>query len=424
MWASFLKQKYIQRQWIAVAKWERNGRVTRREKVKQTKQANVMDDLLDLDFSGFGPEKVRMDDGWNTPNDAMIGERKREKKMEERMNRPLPLFQQQPRPANPPFQPQPFNQQPPFNQVAQPFNQPLPSLPPRADAMMFGGVPSYPPMDYSYPPYPPYPQQSQTISVDYMLSSNPSDLHRGPLPPQDAFMNMPPNYMQQGFLNPSLLPQGMPQQPMPQQPMPQQSLPQQPMPQQGLPQQGLPQQGLPQQPIPQGLPQQPIQPMPQQGLPQQAIQQPIQQPFVPLSPALTAIQPSQPPSVLGQTKVESPTAIVHKDSSKTTIIPLMNPARDVPPPPQIHHQRGLSSVVHNTGLVEDDSTEDEDDYESQIEKNERKTDENVKRKVMNALQSALSDLQLTGIQIKWSDIEVDRRIGVGGFAIVYHGLYR
>ena len=128
--------------------------------------------------------------------------------------------------------------------------------------------------------------------------------------------------------------------------------------------------------------------------------------------------------MLGQTKVESPTAIVHKDSSKTTIIPLMNPARDVPPPPQIHHQRGLSSVVHNTGLVEDDSTEDEDDYESQIEKNERKTDENVKRKVMNALQSALSDLQLTGIQIKWSDIEVDRRIGVGGFAIVYHGLYR
>lgn len=160
--------------------------------------------------------------------------------------------------------------------------------------------------------------------------------------------------------------------------------------------------------------------MPQQGLPQQ----PIQQSFVPLSPALTAIQPSQPPSVLGQTKVESPTAIIHKDSSKTTIIPLMNPARDVPPPPQIHHQRGLSSVVHNTGLVEDDSTEDEDDYESQIEKNERKTDENVKRKVMNALQSALSDLQLTGIQIKWSDIEVDRRIGVGGFAIVYHGLYR
>ena len=72
----------------------------------------------------------------------------------------------------------------------------------------------------------------------------------------------------------------------------------------------------------------------------------------------------------------------------------------------------------------DESTEDEDDYESQIEKNERKTDENVKRKVMNALQSALSDLQLTGIQIKWSDIEVDRRIGVGGFAIVYHGLYR
>ena len=169
--------------------------------------------------------------------------------------------------------------------------------------------------------------------------------------------------------------------------------------------------------------------MPQNMIPQnmmmpQGMQQGMQQqPFVPPTPTLTAVKPAQPPSVLGQTRVESPSAVIRRDSSKTTIIPLMNPARDAPQP-QIHHQRGLSSVVHNTGLVEDESTEDEDDYESQIEKNERKTDENVKRKVMSALQSALSDLQLTGIQIKWSDIEVDRRIGVGGFAIVYHGLYR
>ena len=184
--------------------------------------------------------------------------------------------------------------------------------------------------------------------------------------------------------------------------------------------------------MPQGMPQNMPQGMPQNMLPQNVmVPQNMppsmpQQPFVPLTPTLTAVKPAQPPSVLGQTHVESPSAVIRRDSSKTTIIPLMNPARDAPqlPPPQTRHQRGLSSVVHNTGLVEDESTEDEDDYESQIEKNERKTDENVKRKVMNALQSALSDLQLTGIQIKWSDIEVDRRIGVGGFAIVYHGLYR
>ena len=68
--------------------------------------------------------------------------------------------------------------------------------------------------------------------------------------------------------------------------------------------------------------------------------------------------------------------------------------------------------------------EDEEDYESRVEKNERKTDDTVKQKVMTALQSALSDLQLTGIQIRWAEIEVDQRIGVGGFAIVYHGMYR
>ena len=81
-------------------------------------------------------------------------------------------------------------------------------------------------------------------------------------------------------------------------------------------------------------------------------------------------------------------------------------------------------MVRNAGLVEDDSSEDEVDYESRIEKSESQADEALKRKVMTALQSALSDLQLTGIQIRWSEIEVDERIGVGGFAIVYHGMYR
>ena len=161
-------------------------------------------------------------------------------------------------------------------------------------------------------------------------------------------------------------------------------------------------------------PQPPAQPQPQP----QPLMQPPQPLFMPATPQITAIRPPQPPSVLGQHKVETPVPV---DSTKTTIVPLMNPAREQPAP---HHQRGLSSVVHNASVVEDNSTEDEEDYEARIESNELKTDEKVKKKVMSALQSALSDLQLTGIQIKWSDIEVDDRIGVGGFAIVYHGMYR
>lgn len=478
-------------------KWACDVGLTRREKVKQARQANVMEDLLDLDFSGFGPEKVRMDDGWNAPNETLLGERKREKKMEQRRANPPSLFSPPQSavptvpaaPAAPGFAPQPYApMQPPFTPMR-------PQLPPRTDGLLYGGVPSYPPMDY-YPPYPPYPQQApgtpagqapQSYSMDFMMSSTPSSDLRSSIPPPEPFLNMSPSFMPPQNMPQNMPPQGMPPQGMPPQGMAQggpQNMPPQGMPPQGMPQgmpqsmaQGMPQsmqqggpQGMPQsmaqgmqQSMPQGMPQgmpqsMPPQSMPQnmpqnmpqgfmnpslmpqnmpQGMPQNMLPQNVmvpqnmppsmpQQPFVPLTPTLTAVKPAQPPSVLGQTHVESPSAVIRRDSSKTTIIPLMNPARDAPqlPPPQTRHQRGLSSVVHNTGLVEDESTEDEDDYESQIEKNERKTDENVKRKVMNALQSALSDLQLTGIQIKWSDIEVDRRIGVGGFAIVYHGLYR
>ena len=424
-------------------KWACDVGLTRREKVKQARQASVMEDLLDLDFSGFGPEKVRMDDGWNAPNETLLGERKREKKMEQRRANPPSLFSPPQSavptvpaaPAAPGFAPQPYApMQPPFTPMR-------PQLPPRTDGLLYGGVPSYPPMDY-YPPYP------QSYSMDFMMSSTPSSDLRSSIPPPEPFLNMSPSFMPPQNMPQNMPPQGMPPQGMPPQGMPQ-NMPQN-MPQsmqqggpQGMPPQGMPQ-GMPQnmpQGMPQGMPQSmPPQNMPQnmpQGMPQNMLPQNVmvpqnmpqsmpQQPFVPLTPTLTAVKPAQPPSVLGQTHVESPSAVIRRDSSKTTIIPLMNPARDAPqlPPPQTRHQRGLSSVVHNTGLVEDESTEDEDDYESQIEKNERKTDENVKRKVMNALQSALSDLQLTGIQIKWSDIEVDRRIGVGGFAIVYHGLYR
>lgn len=159
--------------------------------------------------------------------------------------------------------------------------------------------------------------------------------------------------------------------------------------------------------------------------PPQPSAQPFAQPFAqptvpPPAPSLLPSRPAQLPSLLGKPA----------EASKTTIVPLMNPAREPPAPacepptPTPTHRRGLSSVVRNAGLVEDDSSEDEVDYESRIEKSESQADEALKRKVMTALQSALSDLQLTGIQIRWSEIEVDERIGVGGFAIVYHGMYR
>lgn len=45
-------------------------------------------------------------------------------------------------------------------------------------------------------------------------------------------------------------------------------------------------------------------------------------------------------------------------------------------------------------------------------------------RVVNALQARLSDVQLTGIQINWEEVAIDQKVGAGGFAVVYHGMYR
>ena len=293
-----------------------------RSKQDVTKQNDVMEDLLDLDFSGFGPDAVRQDEGWNMPTvpshiEGNHGMERRGVLMaparHEQLVSPIPGGYQPPQPM----------------QFGGNFISPMGNEP----VSMFGGsiYPQPANVNYAYPPPSP---QAPNFSVDYMFSPSRTS------PPQDTYH--PP----QGF---------------------------------------VPQPGFGNAPM---------------------------MPFAPMSPQLPTSHPAQPPSLLGQPS----------DSSKTTIVPLMNPARE---PPISNHRRGLSSVVRNTGLVEDESSEeDEEDYESRIEKSENKTDENLKKKVMNALQSALSDLQLTGIQIKWSEIEVDERIGVGGFAIVYHGMYR
>lgn len=293
-----------------------------RSKQDVTKQNDVMEDLLDLDFSGFGPDAVRQDEGWNMPTvpshiEGTHGMERRGVLMaparHEQLVSPIPGGYQPPQPM----------------QFGGNFISPMGNEP----VSMFGGsiYPQPANVNYAYPPPSP---QAPNFSVDYMFSPSRTS------PPQDTYH--PP----QGF---------------------------------------VPQPGFGNAPM---------------------------MPFAPISPQLPTSHPAQPPSLLGQ----------QSDSSKTTIVPLMNPARG---PPISNHRRGLSSVVRNTGLVEDESSEeDEEDYESRIEKSENKTDENLKKKVMNALQSALSDLQLTGIQIKWSEIEVDERIGVGGFAIVYHGMYR
>ena len=261
---------------------------------------------------------------------------------------------------------------------------------------MFGGGGLFPRSPYPPPSYNSFLSPQGNFNVDYMFSAASNQTDHTPRPMmQQSFMQMV-NQNQQQMVNQNQQ-QMMQNQ---QQPMIQSS--QQPMIQNPQPMMQTHQQPMMQNP-------QPMIQTPQQLMPP---------PFMPTSPRLTAVRPQQPPSVLGHTKVETPTPV---DTTKTTIVPLMNPVREQP---TSHHQRGLSSVVHNTSVVEDNSTEDEEDYEARIESNELKTDEKVKKKVMSALQSALSNLQLTGIQIKWSDIEVDDRIGVGGFAIVYHGMYR
>ena len=404
----------------------------RKVKNEDVKQQTPMEDLIDLDFSGFGPETVRMDDAWSVATDKT-----RRTNPPPREAQPLPPVQKSMFNPTSPFQgpPAPFPQQgfvppPPTSMFSPPG--PLPSEP----VSMFGGGGIYQhPMDFSKNPYVP------TNYGGYL--SPPSQLQM-----QSMQQSMqPPSQMQQSMQPPSQLQQ--PMQPPSQQPQQQSStqanfnvdymfsgptntadsslVPQSFMPPYQQPNMLQPNQSIIQQP--------PLLPSNQQPLIQQqsfnksnqhlrqATPQPsYQPPFIPMSPSLTAVHPQQPPSVMGQFIVEPSPPQPTADSTKTTIVPLMNPGREASP--TSHHQRGLSSVVRNTSVVEDNSSEDEEDYEARIESNELKTDEKVKKKVMSALQSALSDLQLTGIQIKWSDIEVDERIGVGGFAIVYHGMYR
>ena len=395
----------------------------RKVKNEDVKQQTPMEDLIDLDFSGFGPETVRMDDAWSVATDKT-----RRTNPPPREAQPLPPVQKSMFNPTSPFQgpPAPFPQQgfvpPPTSMFSPPG--PLPSEP----VSMFGGGGIYQhPMDFSKNPYVP------TNYGGYL--SPPSQLQMQSM--------QPPSQLQQ--------PMQQPMQPPSQQPQQQSStqanfnvdymfsgptntvdsslVPQSFMPPYQQPNMLQPNQSIIQQPshIPsnqQPLIQQQSFNKSNQHLRQATPQPSYQPPFIPMSPSLTAVHPQQPPSVMGQFIIDSSPPQPAADSTKTTIVPLMNPGREAPPQTTSHHQRGLSSVVRNTSVVEDNSSEDEEDYEARIESNELKTDEKVKKKVMSALQSALSDLQLTGIQIKWSDIEVDERIGVGGFAIVYHGMYR
>ena len=45
-------------------------------------------------------------------------------------------------------------------------------------------------------------------------------------------------------------------------------------------------------------------------------------------------------------------------------------------------------------------------------------------RVVNALQATLSDVQLTGLQINWEEVSIGQKVGMGGFAVVYRGMYR
>lgn len=333
-----------------------------------------MEDLIDLDFSGFGPETVRMDDAW-CASDPFGGNDKNRRMLPQRG--PLPPPAQMPPKSL--FSPgSPFHAVPPASFPQQNYVSPAGPAGPTG------------PKGPMYTP----PQEAVSMFNGGSIFQHPVEYHPVQQPP-------PTQPMQQGPFPPPF------QQPFipPQQQSPAQTnfsidymfsaSNTQPEPSSG--------------------------PLIQQSYVPPPYQPPVYQPpFIPSSPSLTAVKPQQPPSVIGQHRVEAPPMV--SDTTKTTIVPLMNPAREGPV--SVHHQRGLSSVVHNASVVEDNSTEDEEDYEARIENDERKTDEKVKRKVMSALQSALSDLQLTGIQVKWSDIEVDDRIGVGGFAIVYHGMYR
>ena len=438
VWVAFLKQKYIQHLWIP------SRSKTRTDDSK--KQSDIMEDLLDIDFSGYGPDAVRMDEGWITEIPTTMP------------RRPAPTqfdvpdipqggsgFNQPPQTA---FGPSGFNQAPtsattPFIPSSTP--SPLPNgygnggyggsmiNPIPAEGMsLFGNQPIS--MDYSAGPFSPsYPVYScmPQPSMAPLSITQPSLL-------QPA-LNQPsvtqPALGQPSMAQPSMAQPSMAQPSMTQPSMAQPSMAQPSMTQPSMAQPSINQNSPPGQAnfsVEYMFSQPSTQPdqhnenflyMPAQYQPPRI---PSYRPSpVPHSPHLTAAHPSQQPSMIGQHVADPNVTVMRQDSSKTTIVPLANPARE-PPREQSRHQRGLSSVVRNVGLVEDEDEdyEDEEDYESRVEKNERKTDDTVKQKVMTALQSALSDLQLTGIQIRWAEIEVDQRIGVGGFAIVYHGMYR
>ena len=445
VWVAFLKQKYIQHLWIPA-----------RSKVKtedSKKQSDVMEDLLDIDFSGFGPDAVRMDESWNAETTGVA-------------RRPMP-----------PHVARAVDTDKAFVNLVNPQRVPgsssLVPVAPVAPVAPFAPAPS----GFVPPSASPNGFVNGGYNTGRMPSPDGMSLFGNQNVPFNPSFSMF-NYMRDPMGQPVMGQPVMGQPGMPQPAMAQPGMTQPAMPQPGMTQPAMPQPGMTQPAMPQPGMTQPTMPQPliQPSMPQPSSQQPstpsssLSQPtnpqtnfsveymfsqpkpqpdqhgdnflfmppyqqapmissFIPpaqppRSPHLTAAHPPQQPSLIGQ-HIAEPGA-PRLENSKTTIVPLATPVREPPREPP-HHQRGLSSVVRNAGLIEDedeDEDEDEEDYEARIEKNERKTDEAVKYKVMTALQSALSDLQLTGIQIKWSEIEVDQRIGVGGFAIVYHGMYR
>lgn len=424
VWVAFLKQKYIQHLWIP------SRSKTRTEDSK--KQSDVMEDLLDIDFSGYGPDAVMMDEGWSTEIPTTTSTR-----------RPVPDRFGGALSAAPAHGGGSGFSQPPQNGFGPSGFSHLPTSP---STFIPSSTPSALPGGYGNGGFGgsimnPIPAEgmslfgNQPISMDY--TPGPFNLS------YPVYSCMPqPSRPQLSMAQSSMLQPSMPQPSMAQPSMTQPSMPQ-PSIQPSMAQPSMPQPSINQN-SPHGQANFSVEYMFSQPstqteqhndnflyMPSQYQQAPLIPSYrpspVPRSPHLTAAHPSQQPSMIGQHVGDPNGPVMRQDSSKTTIVPLATPARE-PPREQPRHQRGLSSVVRNAGLIEDEAEdeddEDEEDYESRIEKTERKTDDTVKRKVMTALQSALSDLQLTGIQIRWAEIEVDQRIGVGGFAIVYHGMYR
>lgn len=420
VWAAFLKQKYIQHLWIP------SRSKTRTDDSK--KQSDVMEDLLDIDFSGYGPDAVRMDEGWNTETPSTIPRRS-----------PPTGFgvPEMPQGGGPGFTQPPQTGFGPSGYAQTPASATTPFIPSSTPTPLANG---YGNGGYGASMMNPMPAEGMSLFGNQPMSM---EYSAGPFSPSfPVYSCMPqPSMAPMSITQPSLLQPALNQPSVAQQTLGQPSMGQPSMGQSAMTQPTMAQPSI-NHTTPPGQANFSVEYMfsqpstqPEQHndnflyMPTQ-YQQPPRIPNyrpsqVPRSPHLTAAHPSQQPSVIGQHVADPNATMIRQDSSKTTIVPLANPAREPTREPP-RHQRGLSSVVRNAGLVEDEDEdyEDEEDYESRVEKNERKTDETVKQKVMTALQSALSDLQLTGIQIRWAEIEVDQRIGVGGFAIVYHGMYR